>query len=180
MADKKKKVNPNSEVGKATTDESKAAEKVAKAAKGSKKDKKPNIFNRAGKGAKRFYKDFKGESKKIVWPDAQTVLKSTGIVILVVFIVSIIIYGIDSVLNMGITGLESLANPTTTEEVVEDEDTAVDEDTDVTEEDASEEDVTEEDVTDEDVTEEAEEETEADEDATEDATEEDVTEATEE
>lgn len=142
MADNKKKVNPNSEVGKATTDESKAAEKVAKAAKGSKKAKKPNIFIRASKGIKRFYKDFKGESKKIVWPNAQTVLKSTGIVILVVFVVSIVIYGIDSVLNMGITGLESLANPTTTEEVVEDEDTDVDtddSDTDVTEEESTEE-----------------------------------------
>lgn len=132
MADKNKKVDPNSKVGKATTDESKAAEKVAKAAKGSKKQNKPNIFIRAGKGAKRFYKDFKGESKKIVWPDARTVLKSTGIVLLVVFMVSIVIYGIDSVLNLGITGLESLANPTTTEEVVED-DTTVDEDTDDTE-----------------------------------------------
>ena len=62
-----------------------------------------------GKGAKRFFKDFKGESKKIVWPDAKTVLKSTGVVILVVAIVSVVIFGIDQGLSAGITGLKKLA-----------------------------------------------------------------------
>ena len=73
MADKEKKVAKNSEVDKATTEESKAAEKVAKAAKGS---KKPSA--RKGK-AKGFIKDFKGECKKIVWPDARTVLKNRAV-----------------------------------------------------------------------------------------------------
>ena len=121
MADKEKKVTKTSDVEKATTDESKAAAKVAKAAKGNanKKDK-PNFFVRTGKGIKRFFKDFKGECKKIVWPDAKTVLKSTGVVLLVVTIVCIVVYGIDQGLSAGIGGLKSLANPEeTTEEVVE-------------------------------------------------------------
>ncbi len=121
MADKEKKVAGSSDVEKATTDESKAAAKVAKAAKGNanKKDK-PNFFVRTGKGAKHFFKDFKGECKKIVWPDAQTVLKSTGVVLLVVTIVCIVVYGIDQGLSAGIGGLKSLANPEeTTTEVVE-------------------------------------------------------------
>ena len=112
MADKEKKVAKTSDVEKATTDESKAAAKVAKAAKGNanKKDK-PNFFVRAGKGTKQFFKDFKGECKKIVWPDAKTVLKSTGVVLLVVTIVCIVVYGIDQALSAGIGGLKSLANP---------------------------------------------------------------------
>ncbi|MBR5437293.1 MAG: preprotein translocase subunit SecE [Clostridia bacterium] len=112
MADKEKKVTATSDVEKATTDESKAAAKVAKAAKGNanKKDK-PNFFVRASKGTKHFFKDFKGECKKIVWPDAKTVLKSTGVVLLVVTIVCIVVYGIDQGLSAGIGGLKNLANP---------------------------------------------------------------------
>ncbi len=120
MADKEKKVAKTSEVEKATTDESKAAAKVAKAAKGNanKKDK-PNFFVRTGKGTKQFFKDFKGECKKIVWPDAKTVLKSTGVVLLVVTIVCIVVYGIDQGLSAGIGGLKSLANPEETTAAVE-------------------------------------------------------------
>ena len=82
---------------------SKAAEKVAAAEK--KKDKKPanpngNIFVRAGKAIKKFCKDLKGEIKKIVWPDAKTVLKSTAIVLLVVAICGGVIFGIDQLLSL--------------------------------------------------------------------------------
>ncbi len=125
MADKEKKSVQNSKVEKATTDEAKAAQKVAKAAKGAGKKDKPNFFARAGKGSKKFIKDFKGECKKIVWPDAQTVLKSTGIVILVVAIVTIIVLGIDSALSAGVKGLKNLATgetETTTSAVVDEHD----------------------------------------------------------
>lgn len=109
MADKEKKAAASG-ADETVSEESKAAEKVAKAAKGSgKKSDKPNVFSRMGKGAKKFFKDFKGEAKKIVWPDAKTVLKSTGIVILVVAIVAVIIFGIDSALSAGVSGLKQLA-----------------------------------------------------------------------
>ena len=124
MADKEKKAVQDSKVEKATTDEAKAAQKVAKAAKGAGKKDKPNFFTRASKGSKKFFKDFKGECKKIVWPDAKTVLKSTGIVLLVVAIVTIIVLGIDSALSAGVKGLKNLATgetETTTSAVVEDE-----------------------------------------------------------
>ena len=123
MADKEKKAAQGSKVEKAATDESKAAAKVAKAAKGAdKKSDKPNFFARAGKGTKDFFRHFKGESKKIVWPDAKTVLKSTGIVILVVAVAAIIIFAIDQGLGAGVTGLKSLANrgETTTSAVADD------------------------------------------------------------
>ena len=109
MADKEKKVVSGSKVEKATTEESKAAEKVAKAAKGNSKKDKPNFFVRTGKGAKKFFKDFKGECKKIDWPDAQTILKSTGIVLLVVALVSVFVFALDFGLKEGIEGLKYLA-----------------------------------------------------------------------
>lgn len=109
MADKEKKVAPESKVDKATTEESKAAEKVAKAAKGSKSNK-PNFFVRSGKSAKKFFKDFKGECKKIDWPNAQTILKSTGVVLLVVAIVSLFVFALDFGLKEGIEQLKVIAS----------------------------------------------------------------------
>ena len=122
MADKEKKVTQDSKVDKATTDESAAAAKVAKAAKGNKKSDKPSFFTRAGKGTKKFIKDFKGECKKIVWPDAKTVLKSTGIVLLVVAIVAIVAIAVGIVdfgLSSGVTALKNLAIGETTVETTE-------------------------------------------------------------
>lgn len=119
MADKENKVTQDSKVEKATTDESAAAAKVAKAAKGNKKSDKPSFFTRAGKGTKKFIKDFKGECKKIVWPDAKTVLKSTGVVLLVVAIVAIAVGVIDFGLSTGVTSLKNLAMGETTTEAVE-------------------------------------------------------------
>ena len=88
---------------------SQAAEKVAAAEK--KNDKKPanpngNIFVRAAKAIKKFCKDIKGEIKKIVWPDAKTVLKSTAIVLLVVAVCGLVIFGIDELLSLGLSTLK--------------------------------------------------------------------------
>ena len=92
---------------------SQAAEKVAAAEK--KKDKKAanpngNFFVRAGKAIKKFCKDIKGEIKKIVWPDAKTVFKSTAIVLAVVLVVGLVIFGIDTLLTEGISLLQGLAD----------------------------------------------------------------------
>lgn len=128
MADNEKKIAPASDVEQTATDEKGAAAKVAKAAKGNKKSDKPGFFARSGKSTKKFFKDFRGEVKKIVWPDAKMVLKSTGVVLLVVAILSIIIYGIDQGLSAGITGLKKLAtNDTSVSETVDEE---TDEETD--------------------------------------------------
>ena len=91
---------------------SEAAEKVAAAEK--KKDKKPanpngNIFQRFGKGFKKFFKDLKGEVKKIVWPDGKTVLKSTLVVLVAVAICGIAIFGVDQLLAYLISLLEHAA-----------------------------------------------------------------------
>lgn len=80
-----------------------AAEKVAKAEKATKnaeKQKNPNgnFFQRACKAIKKFCKDLRGEVKKVVWPDAKTVLKSSGVVFLVVAICGVVIFGVDELL----------------------------------------------------------------------------------
>ncbi len=91
---------------------SQAAEKVAAADK--KKEKKPanpngNIFVRAGKAIKKFCKDLKGEIKKITWPGAKTVLKSTLIVLAVVAVCGLVIFGIDTLLSKGVSLLQDAA-----------------------------------------------------------------------
>ena len=120
MADNENKIVPASDVEETATDEKGAAAKVAKAAKGKKKSDKPSGA-RTGK-IKKFFKDFRGEVKKIVWPDAKMVLKSTGVVLLVVAILSLIIYGIDQGLSAGITGLKKLAtNDTSVSDTIDEE-----------------------------------------------------------
>ena len=56
---------------------------AAAPAKNSKKENKPeapkkkkNVFVSMGKNIKKFFKDLRGECKKVVWPDSKTVLKS--------------------------------------------------------------------------------------------------------
>lgn len=86
-----------------------------KADKKAKKPSKGNIFPRMGKAIARFFKDFKGEIGKIVWPNARTVVKSTGVVLAAVFIIGIGIWIFDFAMSNGISAVEGLANRTTTE-----------------------------------------------------------------
>ena len=110
MADNEKKAM-SSKANETASEESKAAEKVAKAAKGSsKKTDKPNVFSRMAKGTKRFFKDFKGEWKKVTWPSGKTVLNHSLVVIVVVLVFGLIIFGFDTGLSSIIDGLVSLAH----------------------------------------------------------------------
>ena len=92
-----------------------AAEKVAKAVKekkknsGKPKDAKPNIFVRMWKAIVRFFKDVKGETKKIVWPDGKTVFKNAGIVLIVIIVVGAFIWLVDFGLSKSINALDDLA-----------------------------------------------------------------------
>ncbi len=96
----------------AKKEKSQAAEKVAKAEKASKVKKsnsKGNIFIRISVALAKFFKDFKGELKKIVWPDKKTVIKSTGVVLSVVVVIGIIIFLIDTGLTEVIKLLSNAA-----------------------------------------------------------------------
>ena len=90
----------------------KKADKVDKSKKAaaSKPKKEGNVFSRAWKAIKKFFKDVRGECKKVVWPDAKTVFKSTGIVLLCVAILGLVIWLIDTGLSAGIQGIVTLAN----------------------------------------------------------------------
>lgn len=106
MADEIKKEAAETSKSKAKADK---AKKDGGSKKASSKDKKPNIFVRMGKAIARFFKDEKGECKKIVWPDRKTVLKSSLVVIVCVVILGAIIWLIDTGLSEGVKALVNLA-----------------------------------------------------------------------
>ena len=97
----------------AKKEKSEAAEKIEKAAKarksGESKAKKENIFVRIGKWFKKFFKDLKGDIKKITWPNGKTVLKSTLVVIVSIAVIGLAVFLVDLGLSKGVDGLESLA-----------------------------------------------------------------------
>ncbi len=95
-------------------EKSAATEKVEKAKKvkdkaSKTKSSKGNIFVRIGKGAKNFFKDFRGETKKIVWPGAKEVIKSTGVVLVAVAVIGAGIWLADWLLSLGVDGVMELA-----------------------------------------------------------------------
>jgi preprotein translocase subunit SecE len=105
MADEKKKA-----LAKATSE-------TAKSDKKEKKDKKPSKFSPKTifKGIVKFFKDLRGETKKIVWPSRQMVLKSTGIVLAAILVIGAGIWIIDFALSSGVTALnDAAANRETT------------------------------------------------------------------
>ena len=48
----------------------------------------------------RFFKDLRGEMKKIVWPSKKQIINNTGVVIAVVVATSIAVGGFDYLLNL--------------------------------------------------------------------------------
>lgn len=98
----------------ANKESSEAAKKIAKAekektAKKPKKNKK-NIF----KVIARFFKDLKGEVKKITWPGAKDVLKGTLVTIVCIAIIGVAVFLVDFGLTNGIDALRNVAENRTT------------------------------------------------------------------
>lgn len=69
-----------------------------------KTDKKQNAFVRFCKKAVKFFKDCKGELKKIVWPAPKAVFKSTGVVLVTIIVLSLFIFLLDTAF-MNLLGL---------------------------------------------------------------------------
>ena len=111
----------------AKREKSEAAEKIEKAAKakkaGAPKVKKGNIFKRMGKAIAGFFKDFKGEMKKITWPGAKMVLKSTLVVIVAIAIIGVVVFAVDLGLSKGINGIKGLGEKYQTSQSAETETT---------------------------------------------------------
>ncbi|MCQ4948162.1 preprotein translocase subunit SecE [Bittarella massiliensis (ex Durand et al. 2017)] len=47
----------------------------------------------------KYFRDFRSELKKIVWPSRKQIVKSTAVVLLMVFIAGVVIWGFDTVLG---------------------------------------------------------------------------------
>lgn len=55
------------------------------------KNKKPNIFRRMGAKIKEVF----SELKRVTWPSFRTALKTTGVVLVIVFIFLVVVTGVD-------------------------------------------------------------------------------------
>lgn len=77
---------------------------AAKSDKKSDKKAKSGFFSKTAKKVSKFFKDLKGEAKKIVWNDKKTVLKSTGVVLAAVVIIGagiwVVDYGLSGILRL--------------------------------------------------------------------------------
>lgn len=74
-----------------------------------------------------FFKSVKAEGKKVVWAAGAEVVRNTIIVLIVVTIVGACIYGVDTVLSLGMKGLKNLAQTETSTSQTVDEDKNADE-----------------------------------------------------
>lgn len=61
--------------------------------------KKQGFFKRTASKITRFFRDLKGELKKVVWPTKKQVINNTGVVIVVVLIASASIGIVDLVFH---------------------------------------------------------------------------------
>ncbi len=87
-----------------TVAEEKKTETVDTAPKAAKEEKKKDAkSSKPGLGAKikKFFKDYKSEMKKVVWYGKTQTLKSTGLVIVCLVVVSAVI----SLLDLGLSNL---------------------------------------------------------------------------
>lgn len=72
--------------------------------------KKENFFKRFGKAFVRFFRDTKGEMKKVVWPSRKQVLNNFLIVVMFVIIAAIVIFSLDAIFSFIFKSLIGLAS----------------------------------------------------------------------
>ena len=70
------------------------------AEKAAAKTKKPEKKNGFFKRMTRFFKDLKGEFKKIVWPSKKQVVNNTLVVLAVVIVLGVFVAALDTVLSL--------------------------------------------------------------------------------
>ena len=80
--------------------------------------KKGNGLKGVGAKIKKFFKDFKGEWKKVTWPSGQTVLKNSLVVIAITAIVGVALFIVDTGLSSIIDLLVGLAKDSETTEMM--------------------------------------------------------------
>ena len=69
---------------------------------------------------KRFFKDFKAELKKVIWPSSKQLINNTTAVIVIVLIVSAIVFVLDVAFeSMNTYGIDKIKSLVTSNEVIE-------------------------------------------------------------
>jgi len=63
--------------------------------------KKPNVFARIGK----FFKEVRGEMKKVIWPTWKQLVNNTLIVIAFIILVGVVLAIIDAIFTLGVLGV---------------------------------------------------------------------------
>ena len=120
MADEKKALSK--EEAAAAKAAAKAAEKERneRIKRNKPKEAKPNIFVRIWDAIKKFFKDFKGTCKKVIWPDGKTVFKSSLVVLVCTLIIGIGVWLVDWGLSAAVKGatgaMSAIGSPKVEEE----------------------------------------------------------------
>ena len=83
------------------------AEKMEKPAEKSGK-KKPNWFQRAWAGIKRWFREMKSELKKVVWPTRKQVMKNTVVAVTIMVASGIVLWAFDQVAMLVVQTLISI------------------------------------------------------------------------
>jgi preprotein translocase subunit SecE len=104
MADLEKKESEAVEAAEDVKETAKTDSKDKKSKKAAPKKNKPGFFKRIGK----FFKDYKSELKKVVWLNPKTTAQYTGLVLVVMVIVSAFIFGLDVIFNQLLEWLSKL------------------------------------------------------------------------
>lgn len=72
------------------------------AQKKAEKETKKGKFKSFASKASRFFKDMRGELKKVVWPTKKQAVNNTIVVIVVVVVAGLFIWGFDSLLSLAV------------------------------------------------------------------------------
>ncbi|MCR5141535.1 MAG: preprotein translocase subunit SecE [Ruminococcus sp.] len=59
-------------------------------------------------GVKKYFRDLRSEIKKVVWPSREKVVNNTGVVLSVMIVMSLLLFGIDSLLMVAIKAILSI------------------------------------------------------------------------
>ena len=73
-----------------------------------------NESKNENKAKKHFFKDFKAELKKVIWPTPKQLVNNTVAVVTIVLITAVIVFALDVVFDLGnkygITNLQNIVN----------------------------------------------------------------------
>ncbi len=63
------------------------------------KEKKVNLFEKAGKRVVKFFSELRAELKKVVWPDRKKLTQSTIAVVAICIFAAVLIFSVDKILS---------------------------------------------------------------------------------